>query len=65
MKPALIKSQNGSQSDNIVGCNSASPHVKESKIVLEPGLWIPGTGFRLFIVSGPWILDSLVVFRIP
>ena len=64
MKAARIKSQNGSQNDNIAGCNSASPHVKESKTVLDSGLRIPGTGFRLF-VSGPWILDSLVAFRIP
>lgn len=65
MKPALIKKvKMVVNSDNIVGCNSASPHVKESKTVLESGLRIPGVGFRLF-VSGPWILDSLVGFRIP
>ena len=64
MKPALIKSQNGSQNDNIAGCNYASPHVKESKTVLDSGLRIPGTGFRHFL-RGTWILDSLVAFRIP
>lgn len=63
MKPARIKSQNGSQNDNIAGCNCASPHVKEFQTVLDSGSepWIPALCHWNFDSGFP----SLVGFRIP
>ena len=34
--------------------NKGSPHLRESKTVLDSGFQIPGTGFQIF-VSGTWI----------